>query len=139
MRDKNGIVFICVVFAALGAYIVLSIATQIWIGPQPGRVDSISIFSQFQQIGLVWRYGVLVIAGAVLCRLVDSPVPLKWCLGLGLLFAGIHFLPWLSFWPQMPQAAAPFSLHAFTVGRGFGDVVAPVVGAGLVKPRYLAS
>jgi len=91
MRGKNGIVFICVVFVALGAYIVLSIATQIWIGPPPGRIASISIFSQFLQIDLVSRYGALVIAGAVLCRLVDSPVPLKWCLGLGLFFAGLHF------------------------------------------------
>lgn len=133
MRGKNGIVFICVVFAAFGAYVVLSVATQMWLAPQPAHGITKSHLPDLLALDLITRYGVLAIAGAVLCRLVDSPVPLKWCLGLGLVFAAFHLLPWLFFWPRMSATAIAPSFYFFNVADSVGHVAAPVIGGYLVK------
>jgi hypothetical protein len=134
MRGKNGIVFTCVVFAAWGAYIVLSIATQMWLGPQHPHGITNSPWPAFLILDLITRYTVLIIAGAVLCSLVDSLVPLKWCLGLGLFFAAVHLLPWL-FFPRMPQNSLPLSFYLFNIANSVGHVVAPIVGGYFVKRR----
>jgi hypothetical protein len=133
VRGKNVIVLVCVVFAAFGVYVVLSVATQAWLRPQTINGSANTHLPDLLSLDLITRFGVLAASGAALCRLVDSPVPLKWCLGLGLVFAAVNLLPWLFFWPRMSHSAIAPSFYLFNVANVIGHVVAPVVGGYFVK------
>jgi hypothetical protein len=132
VRTKNFISFVCVAFAALGLHIVLSVVMQALLAPQStGGVAQLS-GPTFLALEFIVRYGVLFIAGAVLCRLIDSVVPLKWCLGLGLLFAVVGLLPWLFWRPPMRDPLSP-NVYLFNIGYVMGHLIAPVLGGYFVK------
>jgi hypothetical protein len=80
---------------------------------------------------------VTALAGALLCRFVDSAVPLKWCLGLGVIFAGMYLLPFLLFRPPEAHVNVPARVWLFTVAEALGYALVPVLGGYLVKRRKI--
>jgi uncharacterized membrane protein YfcA len=91
MRAKNLVGFVCVVLGAFGAYVLFGMVTTSLVVHRSGAVavegNSVWVFLAIAAAG---TYGILAAAGAVLWRLLDSNVPLKWCLALGLLFASAY-------------------------------------------------
>jgi len=137
VRARNIALFICVWFAACGAYVVINIGGQIIFSPTPinGHINpSVVTVARLHFVG---SFVVAALAGALLCRFVDSEVPLKWCLGLGLIFAGTHLLPYFFLRPPVAPANFPASAWLFTVSLALGYALAPVLGGYLVKRRSL--
>jgi hypothetical protein len=72
--------------------------------------------------------GVLIVSGAILCRLVDSAVPLKWCLALGSMFSGSYFLFMSIAFSKAPNLNATFLSLVPAICLGLGLLIAPVIG-----------
>ena len=127
MRAKNVIVFACVVFGAFGFYIIFGMLTASLFVHRSGNVavEGNAVWVFLAGAAAV-TYGTLAAAGAVLCRLMDSAVPLRWCLALGLLFASAYAAlsathsPQVSPWPM---------LQAILL------LVAPVIGGYVMKRK----
>jgi hypothetical protein len=121
MCGRNIALFISVWFAAYGAYIVINIAGQLSFLPKPvnGHDGGSSVVAM-----LLLHFGgsfvVTTLAGAVLCRFVESAVPLKCCLGLGLFFAATHLLPFVLLRPPMAPTNIPASAWLFDVSLAIG-------------------
>jgi hypothetical protein len=135
MRARNIALLVCAWFAAYGAYLFIDIAGQLWLFPKPvNRHDAASLVTV-----LLVHFGggfvVTALAGAVLCRFVASAVPLNWCLGLGLLYAATHLLPFVFLRPPVPAANLPASAWLFNASIAIGYAIAPVLGGYMVKRR----
>jgi hypothetical protein len=135
MRARNIVLFICVWFAAYGAYVVISLGGQVLFSPTPINGHINPSFVAVARLHFVGSFVVAAFAGAILCRFVDSEVPLKWCLGLGLVFAGTHLLPYFLLRPPVAPANFPASAWLFTVSLALGYALVPVLGGYLVKRR----
>ena len=70
-----------------------------------------------------------MLSGTVLFRLVDSEVPLKWCLGLGCLYAGSYFSFAIVAFSKTPNIAVPSIVSLLPlILIGVGMLVTPVIG-----------
>jgi|HubBroStandDraft_6_1064221.scaffolds.fasta_scaffold787836_1 hypothetical protein len=137
MRARNIVLFVLVCFAAFGAYIVINLGGQVLFSPthNNGHVQASS--STIRQLHFIGSFVVTALAGASLCRFVDSAVPLKWCLGLGVIFAGMYLLPLLLLRPPEAHVNVPARVWLFTVAEALGYVLVPVLGGYLVKRRNI--
>lgn len=119
-----------VAFAAFGANIFIkALLFGSWSNSAAagGKVVSVSAMSLLlpQLVSL----GVLMMSGAVLFRLVDSEVPLKWCLGLGCLYAGSYFLFAVVAFSKTPNLVVPSMLSLMPlILIGVGMLIVPVIG-----------
>jgi hypothetical protein len=144
MRVRNIVLFVCVWLAAYGMYMIVNIAGQILFSPVSinvhfspisinGQVHASSVTEARLHFG--GSFVVAALAGALLCRFVDSAVPLKWCLGLGLIFAGTHLLPYFLSDAPVAPGNMPASAWQFTLPLALGYALAPVLAGYLVKRR----
>ena len=133
MRARNIALLVSVWFAAFGAYVVINVGGQILFSPTHinGHVEP--SFSTIRHLHYIGSFVVTALAGALLCRFVDSAVPLKWCLGLGMLFAGTYLLPFFLLRPPTAHVNVPASVWLFTVADALGYALAPVFGGYIVK------
>jgi hypothetical protein len=70
-----------------------------------------------------------MMSGAVLFRLVDSEVPLKWCLGLGCLYAGSYFSFAIVAFSKTPNMVVPSIVSLIPlILIGVGMLITPVFG-----------
>ena len=96
MRIANLALLICV---ATGAFITFGFIDAIYnalfmwqiLGPGAGDVSSVTMLAYILPQLLI-GFLVLIASGSMLFRVVDSTVPLKWCLGLGSLIGFICLL-----------------------------------------------
>lgn len=87
--------------------------------------------------GLLVTYAVLAAGGMALAMFVDSAVPLKWCLGLGAIFALLYLsggIFGLVKYAATGASLAPSLLITATIG--FSYLVAPIVGGYIIKRRF---
>ena len=130
MSTKNLVLFACIVLASLGGYTLLTVVVQLGFLPKPKAVQSglpALVIAHF-----IVSYGVLVAAGAALCAFLNSVVPLRWCLALGLLFAALHLAPFVIFYSR-PEVIFRLSNLLFNLAIALGYVIAPIMGGYLVK------
>jgi hypothetical protein len=134
MRSKNIVLLVSVWFAALGAYVVTDVGGQILFSPTHtnGHIEASSSTILHLHFGV--SFVVAVLAGAVLCRVVESQVPLKWCLGLGTLFACMHLLPIVLLSSPLAVKVSP-SVWIFNVAEALAYTLLPVFGGYFVKRR----
>ena len=127
MRAKNLLVFVCVVFGAFGLYVIAGILTTPLFVHRSGHaaVEGNAVWVTIA-IAAAVTYGTLAAAGAVLCRLIDSTVPLRWCLALGLLFASAYAALSAMYSPD----GSPWPLH-----QGIFLLIAPVIGGYIMKRK----
>jgi hypothetical protein len=137
MRARNIALLVSVWFAAFGAYVVINVGGQILFSPTHinGHVEP--SFSTIRHLHFIGSFVVTALAGALLCRFVDSAVPLKWCLGLGVLFVATYLLPFFLPRPPAAHVDVPASARLFTVAVTVGYALVPVLGGYLVKRRNL--
>jgi hypothetical protein len=130
LRARNVFYVIGVAFAAFGANIFLkALLFGSWTSHSVagGKVASVSVTSLF--LAQLVSLGVLTTSGAVLFRLVDSEVPLKWCLGLGCLYAGSYFLFAIIAFSKTPNLVVPSIVSLIPlILIGVGMLVTPVIG-----------
>ena len=130
MRARNVFSAIGVAFAAFGANIFLkALLFGSWSSHSAagGKLESVSIMSLF--LSPLVSLGVLMLSGAVLFRLVDSEVPLKWCLGLGCVYAGSYFLFAIVAFSKTPNIAVPSIVSLLPlILIGVGMLITPVIG-----------
>jgi hypothetical protein len=75
-----------------------------------------------------------MMSGAVLYRLIDSEVPLKWCLGLGCLYAGSYFLFAVVAFSKTPNIVVPSIVSLIPlILVGLGMLITPVIGGYQVR------
>jgi hypothetical protein len=137
MRARNIALLVSVWFAAFGAYVVINVGGQILFSPTNINGHVAPSSSTISRLHFVGSFVVTALAWAVLCRFVDSAVPLKWCLGLGALFSGTYLLPFFLFRPPAAHANVPASAWLYTVAVTLGYALVPVLGGYLVKRREL--
>jgi hypothetical protein len=131
MRANNLTVFVCVVFGAFGFYVIFGMLTAFLFVHRSGNVavEGNAAWG-FLAVAAAVTYGTLAAAGAVLCRLIDSTVPLKWCLALGLLFASAYAALSATHSPQ----GSPWPMH-----QAILLLVAPVIGGYVMKLKMVKS
>jgi len=137
MRTKNIVFLICVVFFALGAYVFLEGIVETWIVPLP-----VAGVGGFNGLGvmlprLLTGFGVLAASGAILCSVVESAVPLKWCLALGSIYGIAYVLLAVAGPIISPRAHQSLGGVLIALLVGFGMSIAPIIGGVLIKRRYL--
>ena len=137
MRARNIALLVSVWLAAFGAYVIINVGGQILFSPTHinGHVES--SFSTIRHLHFIGSFVVTAFAGALLCRFVDSVVPLKWCLGLGLLFAGTYLLVGSPGTELEFAVNVPASVWLSTVAVTLGYALVPVLSGYLVKRRKL--
>ena len=137
MRARNIALLVSVWFAAFGAYVVINVGGQILFSPTHinGHVEP--SFSTIRHLHFLGSFVVTALAGALLCRFVDSAVPLKWCLGLGVLFVATYLFPFFLPRPPAAHVIVPASAWLFTVAVTVGYALMPVLGGYIVKRRNL--
>lgn len=128
MRLINILIFLAVIFGAFWLYIYLEEFAK-WIGAVEfrGRFESISeliLKTVIPQVLIV--YTVLAVGGAMLAYFLNSSVPLKWCLALGLICAVGNMLA-LSF------ASIEWVIVNTLISAGM--LVMPVFGGYQIKRR----
>jgi hypothetical protein len=135
MRARNIVLLVCVWLAAIAAYTIITLAGQIWFSPRPFN-GQIHVSPDVKgPIHYVASFVVLTLSGAVLCRFIDSPVPLKWCLGLGLTFAVIHMAPGFLVGPPIPAAYNVGFALLLNAAITIAYALLPVIGGYFVKRR----
>jgi hypothetical protein len=129
LRTRNVFSLIGVAFAAFGANIFLiALLFGSWSNHTAanGKVAAVSITSLI--LPRLIPFAVLIVSGAALFRLVDSPVPLKWCLGLGCLYAGFYFLFAIVAFVKTPNIDPSFVSLIPLILIGIGLLITPVIG-----------
>jgi hypothetical protein len=134
---KNSVLLICIAFCALGAYVFLEGIVETWIIPLAvGGVGGFTVL-EVMLPRLLTGFGVLAASGAILCGLVESAVPLKWCLALGSVYGIAYVLLAVAAPVISPRAHQSFAGVLIALAAGFGMLIAPIIGGALVKRRYL--
>jgi len=139
MRARNIVLLILVWFAAFGLFVIINFGGQILFSPTHINGQVKASASTIQHLHYFGGFVVTALAGALLCRFVDSAVPLKWCLGLGVLFVGTYLVPFFLFLPPTAYAKTSASVWLFSVAEALGYALIPVLGGYLVKRRNLHS
>jgi hypothetical protein len=136
MRTKNVVFLGCVACFALGAYVFLEGIVETWIIPlRLAAAGAPGV--QVMLPRLLTGFAVLGASGAILCALVESAVPLKWCLGLGSIY-GIGYVLLAGAAPiVLPRVHQSIGGVLISLVVGFGMLTAPIIGGFLVKHRYL--
>jgi hypothetical protein len=137
MRARNIVLLVLVCFAALGAYIVINVGGQVLFSPTHANGQVQASSSTIRQLHFIGSFVVSALAGALLSRFVDSAVPLKWCLGLGVIFAGTYLLPFLLLHPSEAHVDVPARVWLITVEDALSYALVPVLGGYLVKRRKI--
>jgi hypothetical protein len=137
MRTKNIVFLICVVFFALGAYVFLEGIVETWIVRSTvAGVGGVTI-PQVLLARLLTGFAALTASGAILCGLVESAVPLKWCLALGSIYGIAYVLLAVAAPIISPRGHQSLGAVLTALLVGFGMLIAPIIGGVLVKRRYL--
>jgi len=137
MRARNIVLLVLVCFAAFGAYVVINVGGQVLFSPTHTNGHLQASFSTIRHLHFIGSFVVTALSGALLSRFVDSAVPLKWCLGLGVIFAGTYLLPFLLLRPPEAHVNVPARVWLFTVAEALGYALVPVLGGYLVKVRKI--
>jgi hypothetical protein len=128
VRFINVLIFLAVIFGATWLYIYLEEFAK-WIGAVEfrgtfGSLSELMLKTVIPQVLIV--YTVLAVCGAVLAYFLDSSVPLKWCLALGLLCALGNLLA---------LSSASIQWVILNTMISLGMVVAPVFSGYQIKRR----
>jgi hypothetical protein len=128
VRLINVLIFLAVIFGAFWLYIYLEEFAK-WIGAVEFRGSYRSTSELILKTDIpqaLIAYTVLSVCGAVLCYFLDSSVPLKWCVALGLLCTVVKLLGFSSPYIQWVLFNTVISL---------GMLIAPVFGGYMIKRR----
>jgi hypothetical protein len=137
VRAKNTALFVVIAFSIVGAYFILGAIVNSWLTPLPKGVVSANAMLLHHLPGFLVAYGVLAAGGMALAMFVDSAVPLKWCLGLGAVFALLYLsvgIFGLVKYAATGASLAPSVLIVATIS--FSYLVVPIVGGYIIKRRF---